>query len=270
MVGTAPVGSRASESAIVASGVKKTYASRSGPIEALAGIDLVVRRGEFVSLLGPSGCGKSTLLSIVAGLSEASAGTVTVGGVPVCRPQTQLGVVFQTPVLLEWRDVLGNVLLQAEAHGLDRAAATVRARELLASVGLAGFEHRRPSELSGGMQQRVAICRALLHDPDIVLLDEPFGALDALTRDQMAIDFQRLWSLGDKTALFVTHSIAEAVFLSDRVVVLSPRPGEVDLDLAINIERPRRLHTRELPEFSDHTRAIRDAFLRRGVLRDDP
>ncbi|MGH7862665.1 MAG: ABC transporter ATP-binding protein, partial [Candidatus Dormibacteraceae bacterium] len=211
--------------------VAKTYMTRTGPISAIGEVTCQIRRGEFVSLLGPSGCGKSTLLRIVAGLASASSGSVLIDGRRVTKPQTQMGIMFQSPVLLEWRDALGNVMLQAEARGLPRDAARDRAFELLSSVGLQGFEHNRPSELSGGMQQRVAICRALLHDPTIMLMDEPFGALDSLTRDQMNIDLQRLWSQGEKTVLFVTHSIAEAIFLSDRVIVMSPSPGRVDLDL---------------------------------------
>jgi NitT/TauT family transport system ATP-binding protein len=176
--------------------------------------------------------------------------------------------VFQSPTLLDWRDALGNVLLQAEARKLDRATARRRAMELLDSVGLGGFERRLPRELSGGMQQRVAICRALLHDPDVLLMDEPFGALDALTRDQMGLDLQRLWQQGDKTVLFVTHSIAEAVFLSDRVVVMTPRPGRIALDLTIDLPRPRRLQTRELPAFAAYVKQIHETFRERGVLRE--
>jgi NitT/TauT family transport system ATP-binding protein len=249
--------------------VSKRYSSRSGDVEALHDVSFGVTRGQFVSILGPSGCGKSTLLRIVAGLDRASVGTVRVAEKPVAGPQTQLGIMFQSPVLLEWRDALGNVMLQAEARRLERDAADKSARELLASVGLAGFEHKRPHELSGGMQQRVALCRTLLHDPETILMDEPFGALDALTRDQMNVDLQHLWKRGDKTVLFVTHSITEAVFLSDRVLVMSPSPGQISLDLAIDSPRPRRLAMRERPEFMTYVARIREILFASGVLREE-
>ncbi len=255
--------------AIEVVGVTKTYRTRTGRINALAQIDCSIRRGEFVSLLGPSGCGKSTLLRIMAGLAPASSGAVRIDGKAVTGAQTQLGIVFQSPVLLEWRDALGNIMLQAEARGMHRRAAEQTARTLLEQVGLTGFERKQPSELSGGMQQRVAICRALLHDPSIVFMDEPFGALDALTRDQMNVDLQHLWAQGEKTVVFVTHSIPEAVFLSDRVLVMSPGPGRIDLDLRIDLERPRRLATRDGLEFSRYCSQIRDAFTRRGVLKEE-
>ncbi|MBJ7601791.1 MAG: ABC transporter ATP-binding protein [Candidatus Dormibacteraeota bacterium] len=255
---------------IEVNGITKTYRTRTGAVNALAEVDCTIKRGEFVSLLGPSGCGKSTLLRIMAGLSSSSSGSVIIDGNPVIRPQTQLGIVFQSPVLLEWRDTLGNVMLQAEARGIDRRVALETANRLVKQVGLAGFERKRPSELSGGMQQRVAICRALLHDPDIVLMDEPFGALDALTRDQMNVDLQHLWAQGEKTVVFVTHSIPEAVFLSDRVLVMSPSPGRIDLGLRIDLERPRRLATRDSPQFAAYCSQIRNAFTKRGVLREEP
>ncbi len=254
---------------VQASDVAKTYLLRTGSVHALDGVTFRVRRGEFLSLLGPSGCGKSTLLRILAGLTPASSGEITLEGRPVAGPQTQVGMVFQRPVLLEWRTALDNVLLQAEARRLNRATARQRALELLGSVGLTGFEHVRPQALSGGMQQRVAICRALLHDPRILLMDEPFGALDALTRDQMAIDLQRLWRQGEKTVVFVTHSIDEAVFLSDRVLIMTPRPGRIDLDLSIDLPRPRRVAMKESPEFATYSHQIREALAARGVLRED-
>ena len=204
--------------------------------------------GQFVSLLGPSGCGKSTLLRVVAGLEPPSDGKVILDGSPVTGPETQLGIVFQSPLLLDWRDAVGNVLLQAEARKMDKGEAERRALALMESVGLKGFEHKWPRELSGGMQRRLSICRALLHDPATILMDEPFGALDALTRDQMIIDFQSLWQKGDKTVLFVTHSISESVFLSDRVILMSARPGRVTLDLTIDLPRPRRMRMREFEE----------------------
>jgi NitT/TauT family transport system ATP-binding protein len=252
---------------IEVAGVAKTYAATDGAIPALETITLDVAEGEFVSILGPSGCGKSTLLLIIAGLLPASAGRVQVGGRPVTRAQTDVGIVFQSPVLLDWRTVLGNVLLQAESRGLDLGVYRDRALTLLESVGLAGFADKRPFELSGGMRQRAAICRALIHDPPLLLMDEPFGALDALTREQMRLDIERLWLERRKTVLFITHSIPEAVLLSDRVVVMSPRPGRVDGVFAIDLPRPRRLGVQESPEFGRHIRAITDLFLARGVLR---
>jgi NitT/TauT family transport system ATP-binding protein len=206
----------------------------------------------------------------MAGLSSSSSGSVKIEGKQVTRAQTQLGIVFQNPVLLEWRDTLSNVMLQAQAKRMENKTAEETARRLLEQVGLAGFEQKRPSELSGGMQQRVAICRALLHDPNIVFMDEPFGALDALTRDQMNVDLQHLWAQGEKTVVFVTHSIPEAVFLSDRVLVMSPSPGRIDMDLRIGMERPRRLASRDSREFSQLCSEIRDAFTKRGVLREEP
>ena len=257
------------ESIISIQRVSKTYGAGQAAVLALNDVSLELARGQFVSLLGPSGCGKSTLLLAVAGLLPISAGSITLRGQPVRGPRTDLGIVFQSPTLLDWRDALGNIMLQAEARKMDRAQAQRRAVELLASVGLAGFERRLPRELSGGMRQRVAICRALLHEPDVMLMDEPFGALDALTRDQMNLDLQRLWQQGDKSVLFVTHSVAEAVFLSDRVVVMSPRPGQVVLDLAIDLPRPRRLKARELREFGHYVNQIHQTFRERGVLRED-
>jgi NitT/TauT family transport system ATP-binding protein len=249
-------------------GLSKVYATRDGPVRALDHVSLSARRGEFVSILGPSGCGKSTLMMIVAGLLPASAGLVTVAGRPVTSPITDVGIVFQSPVLLDWRSALDNVLLQAEARRLPGAAALAQARRLMEAVGLSGFENKYPHELSGGMRQRVSLCRALIHDPPQLLMDEPFGALDALTRDQMVVDLQRLWNERRKTVLFITHSVPEAVFLSDRVVVMTPRPGRVERVLDIGLPRPRTLAMRETPEFIAYTRQILELFLARGVLKE--
>ena len=246
----------------------KVYATGDGPVRALDQISLAQRQGEFVSILGPSGCGKSTLMMIAAGLLPASNGVVAVRGERVTAPRTDVGIVFQSPVLLEWRTALGNIMLQAEARRLDRKAAERRARELLAAVGLSGFEGRYPDELSGGMRQRVSICRALIHDPPQLLMDEPFGALDALTRDQLVLDLQRLWNATRMTVMFITHSVAEAVFLSDRVIVMTPRPGQIDRIIDIALPRPRTLARRESPEFNAYIRQILDLFLARGVLRE--
>jgi NitT/TauT family transport system ATP-binding protein len=248
-------------------GVSKTYASTDGPVDALDAVSLDVGEGEFVAILGPSGCGKSTLLLVVAGLLPASGGVVRLAGRAVTGPQTEIGIVFQNPVLLDWRTVLRNVLLQVESRGLDVAAHRPRALALLQSVGLGGFEEKYPFELSGGMRQRTAICRALIHDPPLLLMDEPFGALDALTREQMRVDIERLWLASRKTVLFITHSISEAVLLADRVVVMSPRPGRIDGIFEIALPRPRHLAVQESAAFAGHLKAITDLFLARGVLR---
>ena len=205
---------------------------------------------------------------LIAGLLPPSDGRVVIDGTVVTGPQTDLGIVFQNPVLLAWRNALDNVLLQLEMRDVPVAPHREAARALLRTVGLEGFERRYPHELSGGMRQRVSICRALVHDPPLLLMDEPFGALDALTRDQMALDLQRICGNGLKTVLFVTHSITEAVFLSDRVIVMTPRPGAIDAILDIDLPRPRRLALRDAPEFARYTRAIHERFLARGVIRD--
>ncbi|TMJ30825.1 MAG: ABC transporter ATP-binding protein [Alphaproteobacteria bacterium] len=249
-------------------GVSQVYASNDGPVRALDGVSLRAGHGEFLSVVGPSGCGKSTLLMIAAGLLRASSGAVMIEGRPVTRPRTDIGIVFQSPVLLEWRTALANVMLQAEAKKLERGAAQARARDLLRGVGLRGFEDKYPHELSGGMCQRVSLCRALIHDPPQLLMDEPFGALDALTRDQLNLDLQQICAERRISVLFITHSIPEAVFLSDRVMVMTPRPGRIDRDIAIDLPRPRTLAMRDAPEFAGYSRQILDLFLARGVLRE--
>jgi NitT/TauT family transport system ATP-binding protein len=242
------------------------YEGSSDSVEALASVSLQIHRGEFVSILGPSGCGKSTLLMIVGGLVPPTEGSVIIDGAAVKGAQTDLGIVFQDPVLLEWRTSLGNVMIQAEARRLNNKIYLSRARHLLASVGLAGFEHKYPFELSGGMRQRVSLCRALVHRPRLLLMDEPFGALDALTRDQMNLDLQRMWLQDPITVLLVTHSIPEAVFLSDRVFVMSPRPGTVDAIVGVDLPRPRGLEALEQPEFLHHVRKIKQHLALRGVI----
>lgn len=246
----------------------KVYPTREGPVRALHNLSVTARRAEFIAILGPSGCGKSTFLMIAAGLLPKSSGSVKVSGREVTAPLTDVGIVFQSDVLLEWRTALQNVMIQAEARRLNLSTYEKRARELLASVGLEDFANRLPHQLSGGMRQRVALCRALVHEPPLLLMDEPFGALDALTRDQMALDLQRLWNERRMTVLFITHSVSEAVFLSDRVVVMTPRPGRVDRLLEIDLPRPRTLAMRETPQFAEYTRQILDLFLARGVLRE--
>lgn len=233
------------------------FCARGETVVALENVNTHVKRHEFVSFLGPSGCGKSTLLMVIAGLLKPSAGEVRIDGRLITQPITNAGIVFQQDLLFDWRTILDNVLLQAQVRRMDMTAAEARARDLLKQVGLGGFEERRPWELSGGMRQRVAICRALLHNADILLLDEPFGALDALTRDQMNVDLQEMWARNRQTAILVTHSISEAIFLSDRVVVVSPRPGTVSLDLPIDFPRPRRIDIRESPEFLDYQKTLR-------------
>jgi NitT/TauT family transport system ATP-binding protein len=249
--------------------ISKCYKSRGGEVAALDPVSFGISDHEFVSIVGPSGCGKTTLLMIVSRLLNQSAGTVRIGGRTVEGPYTDLGIVFQHDVLLDWRNVMQNVMIQAEIRGLDRATLTARARQLLAMVGLEGFATMYPHELSGGMRQRVAICRALLHDPPILLMDEPFGALDALSRDQLNIDLLRLWQEMRMTVLFVTHSISEAIFLSDRVMVMSPRPGRIEADIRIELPRPRRLTLRQTPAFNDLVREVTAVFERDGVLRED-
>lgn len=261
----APAG--ATRAYVELAGVTKTY-RRAGREEthALERVDLAIRDGEFLAIVGPSGCGKSTLLRLVAGLHLATTGEVRVDGKIVDRPQTNLGIVFQSPVLLDWRTALSNVLVQVELRGLDPRAYRERAQRLLAQVGLADFADRYPHELSGGMRQRVAIARALIHDAPLLLMDEPFGALDALTREQIRLDLEALWLATRKTVLFITHSIDEAVLLADRVVVMSPRPGRIERVLDIHLPRPRGLDARRSHEFTQATETITEIFLARGVL----
>ncbi|MGH7299743.1 MAG: ABC transporter ATP-binding protein [Candidatus Rokuibacteriota bacterium] len=242
-----------------------TYPTASGPVEALRDIDLAVGRGELAAIVGPSGCGKSTLLRIIAGLRPASRGRVEVDGREVLRPIPSVGMVFQAPVLLKWRTIESNVLLPAELSGLDPRAYRSRAGELLRLVGLGEFARRLPRELSGGMQQRASLCRALLLDPPLLLMDEPFGALDAMTRDEMNLELLRVWGEGSrerKTIVFVTHSIPEAVFLADRVVVMTPRPGRLARVFDVPLPRPRTVASRATPAFGALTLAVHEALQR--------
>jgi NitT/TauT family transport system ATP-binding protein len=247
--------------------VSKTYMTGDGPLRALDQLSLQIRDGEFVSIVGPSGCGKSTLMLIAAGLVPASSGLVRVGGAEVRAPYGEVGIVFQDATLYEWRRVLENVLLPVDIKKLPRSRFRPRALELLELVGLKGFERKYPFELSGGMRQRVALCRALVHDPALLLMDEPFGALDALSRDQLNLELQAIWQRHRKTVLFITHSIHEAVFLSDRVVVMSPRPGRIGAILSIDLPRPRSFDSVETPEFGRYAKEIRRIFESWGVLR---
>jgi NitT/TauT family transport system ATP-binding protein len=256
------------ESYIRLQGVGKSYDTKDGVVEACADIDLDIRRSEFVAIVGPSGCGKTTILKMVAGLVPHTAGKITVGGRSVERPLTEVGIVFQEAILLDWRSVLSNVMLQVDIRGTERAAGEREARHLLEITGLSGFENKQPYELSGGMRQRVSICRALVHDPPLLLMDEPFGALDALTREQISMDIQRIWMEKRKTAIHITHSIPEAVLLADRVVVMGPRPGRIVEIIEVDLPRPRRLD--KLPQkFNDYAGRIREIFKSKGVLAMD-
>jgi NitT/TauT family transport system ATP-binding protein len=250
-------------------GIYKTFGTGADAVRAVEGVSLDVHSGEFVAILGPSGCGKSTLLNMIAGLLPATTGTIQVMGKPVTGPVTELGIVFQQHLLLPWRTIINNVLLQIEVRRRRVADYRERALGLLRKVGLADFSERFPDELSGGMNQRAAICRALIHDPPVILMDEPFGALDALTRDQMALDFHRLSRDEGMTVLFVTHSINEAVFLSDRVVLFSPRPGSIKSVVPIKLGRTRHLDIRDENDFTRYTRQIREEIQEMGLLRED-
>ncbi|HEY7066990.1 MAG TPA: ABC transporter ATP-binding protein [Chloroflexota bacterium] len=246
-------------------GVRHVFAAGGEPLLALDGVDLTVGAGEFVALVGESGCGKSTLLRLVAGLLAPTAGRVTLGGEPVRGPRADVALVFQRSVLLEWRTVLDNVLLPVEIRGLPRARYAAEARALLATLGLAGFEGRRPRQLSGGMQQRVALAQALLLQPAVLLLDEPFGALDAITREQLNLELLGLWEARRGTVVFVTHDLAEAVFLADRVVLMTRRPGRVAASFPVPLPRPRTLDQRYSAAFAALCRDVKQAMAEDGV-----
>jgi NitT/TauT family transport system ATP-binding protein len=243
--------------AVGVTGAGKTY---GGGVEAIRDVTFHVAPGEFLTLLGPSGCGKSTLLMMVAGLLSPSSGEVTIDGARVEAPRPDVGIVFQSPTLLPWRTVLGIVLIPFEMLRRPRREWEDRARELLAMAKLGDFVDKLPHELSGGMKQRVAICRALIHDPKLLLMDEPFSALDALTRDQMGQELLRIWERYRKTVVFVTHSIREAVFLSDRVLVMSSRPATIAFETAIKLPRPRTIEMQESGEFNRHVGVLRHAI----------
>jgi len=246
--------------------LSKRYSSRDGSVHALQEINFKVNEGEFIAVVGPSGCGKSTLLKVLAGLLPPSKGAALLRGTPITGPRRDIGVVFQSPVLLPWRSVLDNVLLPVDVQRLGRARNLKVATDLLRLVGLDGFERRYPWELSGGMQQRVAITRALIHDPAILLMDEPFGALDAMTREQMNLELQRIWLERKKTVLFITHSIPEAVFLADRILVLTQRPGRIIDEVQVRIPRPRALEVMNFPEFAPYVHSIRKQFEAKGMI----
>ncbi|MGH2403957.1 MAG: ABC transporter ATP-binding protein [bacterium] len=247
-------------------GVGKTFGRGTEVTHALREATLAIAPREFVSIIGPSGCGKSTLLRIVGDLVEPSTGTVTVKGKTprAARLDRDYGIVFQTPVLYEWRTVLRNVELPLEVMGRPRAEWDGRAREMLQLVGLGDFQRHYPWQLSGGMQQRVAIARALVFNPSILLMDEPFGALDELTRERLNLELLNIWSQTSATVLFITHSISEAVFLSNRVMVMSPRPGRIERTVTVDLPRPRTAQTRAMPRFFELVTRVREG------LREDP
>jgi len=235
-----------------------------GEVVALRDIDCAIEQGSFVSIVGPSGCGKSTLLRIVAGLLDYSEGQVLLDGQPIQGQRRDIGFVFQSSILLPWRSILENVLLPAEVLGLDMKKSRERAMELLHMVRLDGFENKLPRQLSGGMQQRASIARALLHDPKILLMDEPFGALDAMTREQMNIELQRIWRESGKTVILITHSIPEAIFLGDTVFVMTPRPGTIERMIRVDLPRPRTMQAMAKPEFGRIADEIRELFSHTG------
>ena len=237
--------------------VSRVFTSGARMVTALENVTFEIQAGNFASIVGPSGCGKSTLLKIISGLLPASSGAVSVSGRRVEQPLENVGMVFQAPVLLKWRSVLGNVLLPVEFAKLDVAGYTDKARGLINLVGLGGFEEMYPHELSGGMQQRASLCRALVTDPQLLLMDEPFGALDAMTRDELDMELLRIWEERKKTVLFVTHSIQEAVFLSDQVFVMSARPGRLLERIPIELPRPRTMEMMSAARFGEYTLKIR-------------
>jgi NitT/TauT family transport system ATP-binding protein len=242
------------------SGVSKVFESRHGHVFALEEINLSVRPQEFVCIIGPSGCGKSTILGLIAGLTKPSAGNLLINGQPIseARKAHQIGLVFQDAVLLPWRTVEENAALPLEVLNVPRAERREKIKGVLDLVRLDGFERRFPHELSGGMRQRLGIARALSFDPQILLMDEPFGALDAITRDKMSIELLRIWEQRQKTVVFVTHSISEAAFLSDRVVVMTPRPGRIRAVIENPLPRPRTLDMRDGSEAIALSRRLRE------------
>ena len=258
--GQRPQGRAIADALIDVERVSKRFETRSGVVEAIGEVDLEVADGELVTVVGRSGCGKSTLLRIIAGLVPATRGSVAIAGTTVEGPRRDVALMFQRSALLPWRNVLDNFLLPIEVANGDRAAARREAAELLELTGLVGFERSRPYELSGGMQQRAALCRALISRPRVMLMDEPFAALDALTREELSLELQRLWQERRKTIVFVTHSIDEAVVLSDRIVVMTPRPGRVARIVPVDLPRPR---TVGMDGYAAIAEAVREPLFRR-------
>jgi NitT/TauT family transport system ATP-binding protein len=254
--------------AIQGEGLSKSFTTREGTNVALSPTDFRIEPGEFVSVVGPSGCGKSTLMLMVAGLLQPTSGQVTVDGAPLGGPLTDVGIVFQDDLLLDFRTARSNILLQGEIRGLSKQQQGERTDELMAQLGVDKAKNRYPNQLSGGMRQRVAIARALVHDPSVLLMDEPFGALDALTRTQIRIDLERLWMERPKSVLFITHSVEEAVGLSDRVIVMGPSPGRIVEELTIDLPRPRPVQVGDEAAFAGYSAKIYDIFKKLGVLHD--
>ena len=252
--------------AVQLSSVSKTFGAGADAVHAFGPVELAIESGEFISMLGPSGCGKSTLMLMIAGLLAASEGEIRVNGELVDAPRTDIGIMFQDNTLVPWRAVEGNIALQLELRGLDPKEYKGRIDELLKSVRLEGFAHRMPYELSGGMQQRAAFCQALIHEPKTVLLDEPLGKLDAMTRESIRNDLQALWMLKRPTVVFVTHSIEEAVQLSSRVCVVTPRPGRIDRVIEIDLPWPRDLEVKRSPKFANYVADIQGIFHGFGIL----
>ena len=247
-------------------GVRKVYGSGVSEVHAFGPVDLDIGPGQFVSLLGPSGCGKSTLMLMIAGLLDNTSGDILIRGKPVTGPQTDIGIMFQDNTLVPWRTVRSNVELQLELRGLRPSDHQDRVNGLLRSVHLEDFAGRLPHELSGGMQQRAAFCQAMVHEPRIMLLDEPLGKLDAMTRERIRTDLQSLWMQQRPTVLFVTHSIEEAVQLSSRVAVITPRPGRIDRIIPVDVPYPRDIDVKNSPEFTAHVREIQEIFRGFGVI----
>jgi NitT/TauT family transport system ATP-binding protein len=246
--------------------VSKTYRSRDGDVPSLRPLDFHINSGEFFVVVGPSGCGKSTLLKMISGLLPPSSGEITVEGEKVSSPHGNVGIVFQNSLLLPWRNILANVMLPIDMKRLSREKYLPRAKALLKLVGLEGFEKKLPWQLSGGMQQRASICRALVHDPKIMLMDEPFGALDAMTRERMNVELMRIQRETGKTVLLITHSIPEAVFLADRVLVMTERPGAIAAIYDVPLPRPRSLDAMAEPAFAELVQRIRKHFFTQGSL----
>jgi len=239
-------------------GLSKLFPTQDGTLVALRDVNLDIQEGGFLSFVGPSGCGKSTLLNIIGGLLQRTEGEVRLRGEVQDRPRRELGMMFQAPVLFPWRTIVENVLLPVEVLGLDRAEYQRKAMEILNLVGLKGFERAYPRQLSGGMQQRAALSRVLVYDPDVLLLDEPFGSLDEFTREALNLELMNIWSATRKTILFVTHNIGEAVFLSDRIVVMTPRPGRIVKVVDVNLPRPRTRDVMHTPAYADRVFEVRE------------
>jgi NitT/TauT family transport system ATP-binding protein len=256
----------AGRSEIALAGVSKTYRTRDGDVPSLRPLDFRINEGEFFVVVGPSGCGKSTLLKLISGLLAPTAGEITVSGEKVTRPHGNVGIVFQNALLLPWRNILSNVMLPIDMKRLPREQYLPRAKDLIKLVGLDGFEKKLPWQLSGGMQQRASICRALVHDPKIMLMDEPFGALDALTRERMNLELMTIQRETGKTVLLITHSIPEAVFLGDRVLVMTERPGAIAAVYDVPLPRPRSLDVMADPVFTGLVQRIRRHFFSQGAL----